>query len=104
MIERAASLALVTHILCWTWAMCFPAATSSENDQGSMNFASKTAPLSAISPSSVAPIQRSTGCKPALDAFDRLPGVALESIPVESFRHYAELDDEVSREVLRLDF
>src|SRR5665213_1857569 len=37
--------------------MCFSAAASSENDQGSMNFASKTAPVSLTSPSGVAAIQ-----------------------------------------------
>ena len=37
--------------------MCFSAAASSENDHGSMNLASKTAPVSLTSPSSVAAIQ-----------------------------------------------
>src|SRR5271165_6843835 len=37
MIESAAHLASVTHMLCCSWAMCFSAAASSENDQGSMN-------------------------------------------------------------------
>ena len=41
--------------------MCFSAASSSENDQGSMNLASNTAPLASIIPSRVAPIQRLTG-------------------------------------------
>jgi hypothetical protein len=40
MIDNAAFLALVTHMLCWSWAMCFSAAASSENDHGSMNLAS----------------------------------------------------------------
>jgi hypothetical protein len=38
--ESAAILALVTHMLCWSWAMCFSAAAASENDHGSMNLAS----------------------------------------------------------------
>jgi hypothetical protein len=38
MIESAASLALVTHKLCWTWAICFCAAAPSENDQGQHEF------------------------------------------------------------------
>ena len=42
--------------------------------------------------------------EPVLNAFDGLPGVALEPMPVEGFRHYAELDDEVAGEVLRLGF
>ena len=63
MIESAAALALVTHMLCWSWAMCFSAAASSENDHGSMNLASNTAPLPATMPSRVAPIHRSTGCR-----------------------------------------
>src|SRR6516162_6997197 len=48
----------VTHMLCWTWAMYFSAAVSSENDQGSMNLASKTASVPSTMPSSVAAIQR----------------------------------------------
>jgi hypothetical protein len=43
MIESAADRALVTHMLCWSWAMCFSAAASSENDHGSMNLASCSA-------------------------------------------------------------
>jgi hypothetical protein len=31
---------LLTHILCWSWDMCFLAANSSENDPGNMNLAS----------------------------------------------------------------
>jgi hypothetical protein len=40
--------------------------------------------------------------EPMLDAFDGLPGIALVPMPIEGFRHYAELDDEVAGEVLRL--
>src|SRR5438067_4582420 len=61
--ESAASLALVTHILCWSCAICFSAAASSENDQGSMNLASNIVPLPATMPSRVAPIHRSTECR-----------------------------------------
>src|SRR5262249_58902611 len=41
MIDSTEALKWVTHILCWSWAMYFSAAASSENDHGSMNFASK---------------------------------------------------------------
>ena len=34
MIESAASRALVTHMLCWSRAICFSAAACSENDHG----------------------------------------------------------------------
>src|ERR1700745_2276685 len=61
MTESAASLEFVTHLCCWTWAWCFSAAPSSENDQGSMNLATNTAPWAATMPSSVAPIHRFTG-------------------------------------------
>src|SRR6476646_3400405 len=44
MMESTAILDAVTHILCCSCAMCFSAAASSEKDQGSMNFASNTAP------------------------------------------------------------
>jgi hypothetical protein len=53
-----ASQSLVTHMFCWTWAMRFSAAASSENDQGSMNSASNTVPVPSTTPSSVAAIQR----------------------------------------------
>src|ERR1700720_1676223 len=43
--------------------MCFSAAPSSDNDHGSMNLASNTAPPPATMPSRVAPIHRSTGCR-----------------------------------------
>ena len=41
--------------------MCFSAAASSENDQGSMNLASNTAPVPSTTPSNVAAIRRTTG-------------------------------------------
>ena len=50
-------------MLCCSCAMCFSAAASSENDQGSMNLASNTAPVASTIPSRVAPIQRFTGCR-----------------------------------------
>src|SRR5215469_14938816 len=56
--ESTAALAFMTHILCWSWGMYFSAATSSENDQGSMNFASKTTPVCSTIPSRAAAIQR----------------------------------------------
>ena len=52
----------MTHMLCWSWAMCFSAAASSENDHGSMNFDSKTAPVPSTMPSNVAAKKRLTGC------------------------------------------
>src|SRR5207245_3323478 len=61
-IESTAALAFMTHILCWSCGMYFSAAITSENDQGSMNLASKTAPVGSTIPSRVAAIQRRTGC------------------------------------------
>jgi hypothetical protein len=52
----------VTHMLCWTWAMYFSAAASSENDQGSMNLASNTASTPSTTPSRVAAIQEMAEC------------------------------------------
>src|SRR6266446_3778783 len=52
----------VTHILCWTWAMYFSAAASSENDHGSMNLASNTASTPSTIPSRVALIQEIAEC------------------------------------------
>src|SRR6516165_2194297 len=59
--ERTALLAAITHMLCCSCGMYFSATTSSENDQGSMNLASKTAPVASTRPSRVAAIQRITG-------------------------------------------
>ena len=61
-IERTAERALVTHMMCCNWAMCFSTAAASENDQGSANLASNTASRSLTNPSSVAAIHRFTGC------------------------------------------
>ena len=41
---------------------------------------------------------------PALDPGEDLSGVAFEPVPIEGFGHRPELDNEVAREVLRLDF
>ncbi len=61
MIDSTAVREAVTHMLCCSWAMCFSAAASSENDHGSMNLASNTAPVPSTIPSRVAAIQRLTG-------------------------------------------
>ena len=50
------SLPRGTHILCWSCGHIFSAAASSENDHGSMNLASNTAPVASIPPSRVAAI------------------------------------------------
>jgi hypothetical protein len=54
MIDTAVDRALVTHMLCWSWAICFSIAASSENDHGRMNLASNTASRALTNPSSVA--------------------------------------------------
>ena len=104
MIESTDSLALVTHILCCSCGMYFSAAPSSVNDHGSMNLASKTAPVASTMPSS-------GGGHPAddrmlhlaLDIGEDLAGVAFEPVAVEGLGDDAELDDEVAGEVLGLD-
>jgi len=58
MIETTAAAALVTHMLC-----CELGHMLLGRRYGSMNLASKTAPLPATIPSTVAPIHRSTGCR-----------------------------------------
>ena len=50
-----------TIMLCCSCAMCFSAAACSENDQGSMNLASNTAPVCSTKPSKVAAIQTTEG-------------------------------------------
>src|SRR6266540_6739243 len=62
MIDSTEVLKWVAHMLCWTWAMYFSAAASSENDQGSMNLASNTASVPSTTPSSVAAIQGMAEC------------------------------------------
>src|SRR5436853_6943910 len=57
----------VTHMLCWTCAMYFSAAASSENDQGSINLASNTASVPSTMPSRVA----------AIPSYCRMPDAAL---------------------------
>ena len=84
--------------------MYFSAAASSENDQGSMNLASKTAPVASTRPSSVAAIQRSAGCQIlALDIREDLAAVGLEPAPVQVFGRKPKLNDEIAGQILRLD-
>src|SRR6516164_4251891 len=62
MIDSTEVLKWLTHMLCWTWAIYFSAAASSENDQGSMNLASNTASVPSTIPSRVAAIQGMAEC------------------------------------------
>src|SRR6516165_2238936 len=62
MIDSTEALKWVTHMLCWSWAIYFSAAASSENDHGSMNSDSKTAPVPSTMPSRVAAIQGMAEC------------------------------------------
>src|SRR5262249_35741875 len=62
MIDSADVLKCVTHMLCWTWAIYFSAAPSSENDHGSMNLASNIASVSSMMPSRVAAIHGMAEC------------------------------------------
>ena len=103
MIESTASRALTTHMLCWSCAMCFSAAASSENDQGSMNLASNTAPLASTIPSRVAPIQRLTGWRTCrCTCVTAWPLLRSYQSRLRCSVTDAELDDEIIREVLRL--
>src|SRR5215475_3364842 len=61
-IDSTDVLRWVTHMLCWSCAMYFSAAASSENDHGSMNLDSKTAPVPSTVPSRVATIQGIAEC------------------------------------------
>ena len=104
MTESTAVLAATTHMLCCSCGIYFSAAASSENDHGSMNLASNTAPLASTRPSRVAAIHRSAGWRTlSLDVGDDLPGIGLVPAAVKLLGGQAELDDEVAGEVLRLD-
>src|SRR5215207_7542384 len=99
MTDSTAALELVTHMLCCSCGMYLLAAASSENDQGSMNLASNTAPLP-----SIVPVE---GCRhPAQHRMFHMPlhvgdapaGIALVPEPVQVFGDQPELNDEVARE------
>src|SRR6266404_7277288 len=105
MMDRTADLRWVTHMLCWTWAMYFSAAPSSEKDQGSMNLASKTAPIPSTIPSRVAAIHGMAECvtrrctsptaRPVLRSYQG---------SIEVLGDLSELHGEVAGEVLRANF
>src|SRR5438309_7594899 len=94
-IESTAALAFMTHILCWSCGMYFSAATSSENDHGSMNLASKTAPVCSTIPSRVAAIQHHRVLDPLLHLRNDVPAIAFKPMPIEGLGHEAKLDDEI---------
>ena len=92
------------HVVLKLRQCIFAAAASSENDHGSMNLDSKTAPVPSTIPSSVAAINRTTGWfTRRWTVLDRLPGISLVPVPIEVLGHDPELDDEVAREVVWLD-
>src|SRR6266508_14528 len=62
LIDSTEVLKWVNHMLCWSCAMYFSAAASSENDQGSMNLDSNTAPVPSTMPSRVAAIHGMAEC------------------------------------------
>src|SRR4029077_7349971 len=100
-------------MLCWSCGMHFATAASSENDQGSMNLASKTASVASTRPSRVAPIHLRIGCRtrrgprmmadPELDVDDGGTGICLVPVSVQFLSGSAELHDKVTRQVLRFD-
>ena len=92
MTESTALLAAMTHILCCSCAMYLSAAASSENAQGSMNLASNTAPVASTRPSSV-----------LLYVCKQLSGIDLIPASVQVLGRNTELNDEIARQVLRLD-
>ena len=78
---------------CCSWAIYFSAAAAPENDQGSMNLASKTAPVASTRPSRVAAIQRIAGCRTC-----RWMSVSARMTPaVKGLGSNPELDEEVAR-------
>ena len=81
--------------------MCFSAALSSENDHGSMNFDSKTAPCLRHEPVQCGahPIQDGMA-NVALDVSNLFARIQLVPLAVERFGRLAELDEEVLREIL----
>ena len=103
MIDSTEVLRWVTHMLCWSWAMYFSAAASSENDHGSMNldFEHGFSALHDAVKGRGHP-GNSRVFDPALNIFDDPPGIALVPGAVERLGGDAELHDEVAGQVFRL--
>src|SRR6266478_7764270 len=102
MIDSTAVLEAVTHILCCSCGMCFSAAPSSENDQGSMEFGLENRARTlhnAVQRRRHPPLHRVEN--PPLDLCDGLSGVTLIPAAVEILGDGAELDNKVTRQVLR---
>ena len=104
MIDSTAVREAVTHMLCCSWAMCFSAAAflRERPRQHELGLEDRAGPLDHAVEG---------GRHPALDRMkhlalhlgDDLAGIAFVPVPVEVLGHGAELDDQVIREVLRLD-
>src|SRR3954464_686292 len=96
MIERMALRDAVTHMLCCSWAICFSAAASSVKAQGSMNLASKTAPVCSTFP---VPRRRhpfmDRMANTLLDVLNRVPARALIPGAIQNLGYGAELDDQI---------
>jgi hypothetical protein len=85
--------------------MCFSAAASSEKFHGSANLASNTAPVTFTRPRPRSPPSSGDGVKDlALHFRDHVSGVHFEPVMVQLLGHIAELDEQIGREVFRLDF
>ena len=103
MIESTELRRWVTHMLCWSWAMYFSAAASSENDQGSMNLASNTASVPSTIPSRVAAIQGIAECLTwRCTSRTRRPVLRSYQERLSSSVATPELHDQVAGQVLRL--
>ena len=103
MIDSTADRRWVTHMLCWSWAMYFSAAASSENDQGSMNLASNTASVPSTIPSRVAAIQGMAECLTRRwTSVTRRPELRSYQERLSVLGRRPELHDEVAGQVLRL--
>src|SRR5262249_54899717 len=105
MIESTPALAFITHILCWSCGMYFSAARTSENDQGSINFASKTTPGCSTIPPRGGAAPRRAGCgapRPPLHLRNDGPSVATNPRPMGGLGQGANLDEEIVGEALRL--
>jgi hypothetical protein len=86
-------------MLCWTWAICFSAAASSENEhEFRLKDRARALPDA---------VQRGSHPadhwmpNPALDVLDGLPYRLLVPAPIQGLRGHPELDDEVVRVIGR---
>ena len=94
MIERTESLALATHILCWSWGMYFSAAPPSENQRQHDLLRNRRRLDYAVEGSGHPAHDRML--HPALDRGEGFARYSFEPLAIQGFGDHPELDDAVA--------